>query len=407
VFLGCIADDVTGASDLALMLSEAGFRTVQVLGVPEPGRRFPDADAVVVALKSRTLPPRRAVRQSLAALRALREAGARRCYFKYCSTFDSTDRGNIGPVAEALARALGQRQTVFCPAVPDLGRTVCHGHLFVHGRPLHETGMRDHPLTPMRDSDLTRLLARQSRGAVGLLTLPVLGRGPADVRRALAALPPLVVADAMDRTDLDRLGAALKDVTFTTGASGLATAWARACRRGVRAPSRESWALGTGPAALLAGSCSPATRRQVARFRRRHPALRLDVRGALRGEDAAGRALRWAAPRLDRGPVLIYSSAGPGSRPSDPRSGGMVERTFGELARRLVELGVTRLVVAGGETSGAVLDALGVRTLRIGPAIEPGVPWTRCADGPRLSLALKSGNFGSEDFFERALEARP
>ncbi len=413
--LGCVADDFTGATDLANMLTRAGMRTVQTIGVPAGD--LPEAvDAIVVALKSRTIPAASAVEQSLDALRWLQGQGCERFYFKYCSTFDSTDAGNIGPVAEALMAALGCDITLACPAFPEGGRTVFHGHLFVGDRLLSESGMRDHPLTPMRDPDLVRVLQRQSAGTVGLLRYDTIARGADAVRAALGDLTAagvrLAIADAISDEDLLVLGRATLDLRLLTGGSGLGLGIAGALREaGHLAMAADAARLPVvgGRAAVLAGSCSQATRAQVARWSASHPAFRIDPLRLAAGEPVVAEALAFAREKLAEGPVLIYATADPDAvRAAQTtlgigEAGALVEHAMAEAARGLHAAGVRRLVVAGGETSGAVVQALGVTALRIGPQIDPGVPWTVTMGEEPMALALKSGNFGGEDFFMKAL----
>jgi uncharacterized protein YgbK (DUF1537 family) len=420
--LGCIADDFTGATDVAGMLTGAGLRTVQTVGVPDPDDApLPPADALVVALKSRTVPAADAVAQSLAALAWLRARGCRQILFKYCSTFDSTDAGNIGPVAEALLDALDAPFAIACPAFPENGRTVYNGHLFVGTALLSESSMKDHPLTPMRDANLVRVLQRQCRGRVGLVPHRVVQAGAAAIRAACAALAAdgvrLAIADAVEDAHLLALGEACRDHALITGASGIALGLPGNFRRaGVPlAPGSAAVAprLG-GHAAVIAGSCSAATQRQVAYLRSRCESLRVDPAALAADPGAIGAAVAWAAPRLSRGPVLIYSTAAPEDVRAAQgalgveRAAMLVEGALASIARQLVDLGVRRLVVAGGETSGAVVSALDVCALAIGPQIDPGVPWTVTLAGggagtPSIALALKSGNFGGDDFFAKAL----
>ncbi|MBM3352388.1 MAG: four-carbon acid sugar kinase family protein [Betaproteobacteria bacterium] len=410
--LGCIADDLTGATDLALMLQSAGMRTIQLIGVPESADAAPrDVDAVVIALKSRTSPPAAAVSQSLAALAWLRARGAAQILFKYCSTFDSTDAGNIGPVADALLDAIGAPFTVACPAFPTNKRTVYLGHLFVGAQLLSDSPMQDHPLTPMRDANLVRVLGRQTRRKVGLVPLATVRQGAQAMREAFAALQAsghaYAVVDAVEDQDLRALGAACRDLALLTGGSGIAMGLPGnfgVCPGSVAAPA----AVG-GHAAILSGSCSAQSNLQVAHWSAAHPAFRIEPLLLAAGEDQAAAALAWAGPRLAEGPVLIYATARPDAvhlaqaKLGAHQAGMLVEACLAKIARGLVALGVRRLVVAGGETSGAVVEALGTRALRIGPAIDPGVPWTQSLGEPPLALALKSGNFGAVDFFDKAL----
>jgi 3-dehydrotetronate 4-kinase len=414
VILGVVADDFTGATDVAGMLVRAGMRTVQVIGVPQGP--LPDADAVVVALKSRTAPAADAVGESLAALGALRAAGARQIYFKYCSTFDSTPSGNIGPVADALLAALGADFTIACPAFPENGRTVYRGHLFVGDQLLSDSGMRDHPLTPMTDANLVRVLQAQSRGRVGLLRYDAVARGAEAVAAAVAALraqqASIAIADAVSNEDLLVLAEACADMPLVTAGSGVALGLPPAyARRGWLVPDAQAAALPAvgGYAAVVSGSCSQATNEQVRNWIGAGlPSHRLDPLALARDAAAAQHALDWAVERVAAGPVLLYATAAPEEVRAAQRelgtaqAGELVERALAAIARGLVERGVRRLVVAGGETAGAVVQVLGVTQLRIGAQIDPGVPWTQAAGRPLL-LALKSGNFGSVDFFSKAL----
>jgi 3-dehydrotetronate 4-kinase len=414
--LGVVADDFTGATDVASMLVRAGMRTVQVIGVPE-GPPPAGADAVVVALKSRTTPAADAVQESLAALRWLRAAGARQFYFKYCSTFDSTAQGNIGPVAEAMMDSLGTDFTIACPAFPENGRTIFRGHLFVGDQLLSDSGMRDHPLTPMTDANLVRVLQAQSRGKVGLLRYDTLRAGVDATRARMAALRAegvrLAVADAVDNDDLRTLAEACAELPLLTAGSGVALGLpALYARQGWLALDAQAAALDSvgGNACVLSGSCSVATNGQVARWRDAgRPLWQIEALALARGEPVVAQVQQWARPLLAQGmPVLVSATAAPEALRAVQaelgvaRAGQLVEHALADVASGLVAAGVRRLVVAGGETSGAVVQALGVRTLRIGPAICSGVPWTQ-ADGRSLKLALKSGNFGGPDFFAEAL----
>ena len=418
MLLGCIADDFTGATDLASMLVKGGMRTVQTIGVPAQAPL--DADAVVVALKSRTIAPAEAVAQSLAALKWLQAQGCKQFYFKYCSTFDSTPAGNIGPVAEALMEALGTDFTIACPAFPENGRTLFRGHLFVGDLPLNESGMKDHPLTPMTDANLVRVLQAQTRHKVGLIRYDTVARGAASVRERIAALRGegvgMAVVDALSDSDLRVIGEACADLPLLTAGSGVALGLPANFRRAGRLKHEEQAAQLpriTGPAAIISGSCSAATNAQVADWRRGRPALRLDALELAAGAAAVEEALAWARERIALEPVLIYATSTPDevkaaqAQLGAERAGALVENALADIAQGLVAAGVRKLVVAGGETSGAVVGRLGVRSLRIGPQIDPGVPWTvsmaTAAIGEPLALALKSGNFGTVDFFAKAL----
>jgi 3-dehydrotetronate 4-kinase len=418
LLLGCIADDFTGATDLANTLVRNGMRTIQVIGVPD-GLEVPaEAEAIVVALKSRTAPVAEAVALSVASCRWLRNAGARQIYFKYCSTFDSTDHGNIGPVADALRVELAADIATVCPAFPETGRTIYNGHLFVGDVLLSDSSMRNHPLTPMTDANLVRVLGRQTKAAVGLVPYATVRQGTAAIRAAFDKLRhrdvAYAVVDAIEDEDLRCLGAACADLALATGGSGAAIGLPGNFRRAGLLATRptEGDLPGVGGAvAVLSGSCSAATLAQVARMRSKHPSLMLDPLAlAERGEAAVADAMSWAAANVKAGPILIYASAPPDAVKSvqaklgRDRAGAVVEHALAALAQGLVKEGVRRLVVAGGESSGAVVQALGVRALRIGPQIDPGIPATLSLGEPPLALALKSGNFGAEDFFLKAIE---
>jgi uncharacterized protein YgbK (DUF1537 family) len=416
--LGCIADDFTGGTDLAGMLVKAGMRTVQMIGVPTSP--VPDdVDAVVIALKSRTNPVAEAIAESVAALRWLQTAGCRQFYFKYCSTFDSTPKGNIGPVAEALMEALGTDFTIACPAFPANGRTIYKGHLFVGDLLLSDSGMRNHPLTPMTDANLVRVLQQQVHRKIGLVDAATVARGSAAVGERFGELKragcAFAIVDALSDADLEAIGAACADLPLVTAGSGIALGLpANFRRRGLLHRETAADALPTtgGLRAVVSGSCSIATQGQVAAMRAVHPAFNVDPLRLAQGADVIGAALDWSAPRLRREPVLIYATAAPETvkqiqaQLGVERAGSMVEDALAGIARGLVELGVGQMIVAGGETSGAVVKALGIRGLLIGPEIDPGVPWTAALQddrvGPPLALALKSGNFGTGDFFLKA-----
>ena len=418
MLLGCIADDLTGATDLALMLTRAGMRTVQVMQVPDATDDLSGFDAVVVALKSRTCPADEAVSQSLAAADALKAGGARQLFFKYCSTFDSTDEGNIGPVAEALLAHIGARQAIVCPAFPTNKRTVYQGNLFVGDVPLAESPMKDHPLTPMRDSNLARVLQRQTKLKVGLIPFAVVDAGPEAIKAAMAAADQrderFLVLDAITDRHLVDMGTAADGMALITGGSGVALGLpANFVRQGIMKASSApaSMKAPKGRAAIFAGSCSTATRGQVqAAIAAGLPTLRIDPLALANGEIDAGKIIAWATNQSADKPLLVYSSADPDavtaaqSKLGRDKAGHIVEQALAKAAIGLADTGFTRIIVAGGETSGAVVNGLGVTTLEIGPEIDPGVPWTRAIGGRELVLALKSGNFGAPDFFLKAWE---
>lgn len=408
--LGCIADDFTGATDLAAALTDAGFRTIMTIGSPPTG--LPDADAIVVALKTRTAPVDEAVRLSVEAIRGLTALGASRFYFKYCSTFDSTATGNIGPVADALLQETDAPLGVVVPSFPANGRTVFQGTLFVHDQPLAESPMRHHPLTPMTDSNVLRLLRPQTTSPVEHVPLAVV-HSPEALAARLGGLtdlgrPPLVVLDAIDDDDLARIAAALPDGTLLTGGAALAGALTAPNRSVTPAPTD----FPTGPSLIVSGSASAATREQVATARAHLPAFQLDLAALLADFDAEVHRLlddvsaAWA--ESDR-PVLVFATAELADLSSGvnrARDADLIERSLAQLVSGAVDRGARRIIVAGGETSGAVTSALGIRQLEMGPRIAPGVVWTIAdtATGARVLLALKSGNFGDARMFLDAWE---
>ena len=418
MLLGCIADDLTGATDLALMLTRAGMKTVQVMQVPEKNADLSGYDAVVVALKTRTCPVGEAVSLSLAAADALLNGGAKQLFFKYCSTFDSTDDGNIGPVAEALLNHLGARQAIVCPAFPTNKRTVYQGNLFVGDVPLAESPMKDHPLTPMRDSNLARVLQRQTKLKVALIPFAIVDAGVDAIKAAMADADKrderFLVLDAITDRHLVDMGTAAAGMKLITGGSGVALGLpANFVRAGLMkaADAPMTMRAPEGRALILAGSCSVATRGQVkTAIDAGLPTLRLDPLSLASGEMTADRIMAWVKEQpADRAP-LVYSSADPDAvaaaqaRLGRDKAGTIVEEALAAAAVGLADAGFSRLIVAGGETSGAVVNGLGVTALEIGPEIDPGVPWTRAIGGRDMVLALKSGNFGAPDFFLKAWE---
>ena len=419
MLLGAIADDFTGATDLASMLVRNGMRAVQLIGVPGAADPPPDADAVIVALKSRTAPVRQAVDESLAALSWLRAAGCRQVFFKYCSTFDSTEQGNIGPVGDALIAALGCGFALACPAFPANARSVYQGHLFVGSALLSESGMEHHPLTPMTDPNLVRVLGRQSEGTVGLVPFATVEQGALAIRRAMTALKEQgrrwAIVDAVRDADLRAIGEAADGHALVTGGSGVAMGLPENFRRaGLLRAHANPGALPAldGAAVVLAGSCSRATLGQVAAAREHVPVLQLDPLAEPDALALRARALDWAERRLGATPVVIAASAPPEqvaalqARLGRDAAGALIEQALAAIAEALVSRGARRLVVAGGETAGAIVARLGVRSLRIGAEIDPGVPWTQAeGSGPPMLLALKSGNFGARDFFLKAFAA--
>ncbi len=421
--LGCIADDYTGASDLANTLTRNGLRTVQTIGIPADDLKLPDVDAVVVSLKSRSIEASAAVEKSRAADKWLRGRGASHVLFKICSTFDSTDKGNIGPVMDALRTDAGANIVLVTPAFPETGRTVYQGNLFVGAVPLNESPLKDHPLNPMHDSNLVRVLARQSGTNIGLVDLGIVASGADVVRSHLDGLSEngfgAAVIDAVFAEDLETIGAVALDHRVSVGASGLGLGLARGLVASGRvkadgATSTADKPIG-GAAACLAGSCSQATLQQIAKAEQAMPVLHLDPDQVVAGKDEVQRAIAWAKEHLAKGPILIASSSSPDQvaqlqkRHGREAAGHAIEQAMADLAEALVGAGVRRLVVAGGETSGAVVDRLGIPGFLVGAEIAAGVPVLRAVGAGQgdMVLALKSGNFGGPDFFADALKLMP
>ena len=412
--LGCIADDFTGASDLGNVLTRGGMGTIQFVGIPSGPA--PPCDAGIVSLKSRSIAPAEAIAQSLAALSWLKAQGCEQILFKFCSTFDSTPQGNIGPVAQALLEATGAGSAIVCPAFPTLNRSVYRGHLFVGDRLLSESGMEAHPLNPMTDANLVRWLGRQTPIPVGLISAGTIRDGTRAVCEAIHRLSGqgaiLIVCDCITDADLNVLGEATADMHLVTGGSGIGVGLAHNLRS--RCMSEKSWDsadMPSGKAVILAGSCSSATREQIAVHERGNPTLQLDADAVLTGKTTVEDVADWAMCQTDMALPLIYSSADLSTaRASRNRLGSAafaseLEHFFSLLAVKLRDFGIGRLIVAGGETSSAVVSALGINQMSIGPEIEPGVPLLLSRQNPKMGLVLKSGNFGSPDFFRKAFEA--
>ncbi|CNH50830.1 Hrp-dependent type III effector protein [Yersinia frederiksenii] len=415
--LGVIADDFTGATDIASFMSDSGWKVVQIIGEPSIDAVCPaDVDAVVISLKSRSIPAEIAVKQSLACLRWLKEtAQARQIYFKYCSTFDSTAAGNIGQVSDALMAACGAQQVVHCPALPQNLRTVIHAHLFVNGRLLNQSGMENHPINPMRDANLCQVLAPQVKGHVGSLNLAVIQQGAAAITQRLAVLAGQginhVIADTLTVHDLDHLAQALAQQPLLAGGSGLAGSLAKYLPSQTTAAARALTFPTQKKAVVLSGSCSVMTNRQVAHYRQFAAHFALDVERCIAADPAYIRQIAdWVEQHLADSFAPLVSATQPPAEISviqqqygEQRASLAVEETFAQLTRQLLERGVNIFIVAGGETSGTVVNQLGVNILEIGKSIAPGVPWVRDAQ-LGLMMALKSGNFGNDDFFCLAQE---
>lgn len=421
--LGCIADDYTGASDLANTLTRYGLRTVQTIGVPDDTLALPDVDAVVVSLKSRSIASQAAVDCASAADRWLRGHGAAHVLFKICSTFDSTDEGNIGPVMDALRKDSGDAIVVVTPAFPGTGRTVFQGHLFVGNVPLNESPLKDHPLNPMHDSNLVRVLARQSSHSVGLVDLAAVAAGTEAIEKKLTELMThktgAAIIDAVFDRDLETIGRVALRHRMSVGASGMGLGLARAIFASgelAQAPSaaNEAGPIG-GPIACLAGSCSQATLAQIAEAEKSMPVLRLDPEQIVAGTREIQRAIDWARGHLAERPILIASSSMPEqvaalqARYGRDEAGHAIEQAMASISEWLVDAGVRRLVIAGGETSGAVVDRLSIPAFLVGPEIAAGVPVLRSVgwDRGKAIVALKSGNFGGSAFFNDAIRLMP
>ena len=413
LMLGVIADDVTGATDIASTLVNQGLRVTQVLGVPGESFDPGEAQVIVVALKSRTNAAVEAVTWSLQALHWLRAQGAEQIVFKYCSTFDSTADGNIGPVADALMDELDTRFAFVCPAFPDNQRTVYRGHLFVADALLSESSMKDHPLTPMRDASLLRLLRAQSSKPVGLISHDIVSQGAKAIEQAVNELikqgVSYGVVDVLSNADLLAIGEVAANHSLVTGGSAIAAGLARNFKQ-VVPPTQDAAArfAPSGRALVIAGSCAEATRRQIAAAQDSWPHRKIDLDALQHDPSGIDPLVSWAIEQNQQLPVLIYASSTPQEvaamqdRYGIENAGTMVERALSEIAHKLVEAGFRRLIVAGGETSAAVLSTLDIEALRIGAQIDPGVPWTSTLSERPLMLALKSGNFGGDDFFSRA-----
>jgi uncharacterized protein YgbK (DUF1537 family) len=411
--IGCIADDFTGGSDVAAALRRTGLRTA--LYFDQPGATpLPPCDAVVIGLKIRTADRAEAVSQALDAYRWLEANRVPRVYYKYCSTFDSTDDGNIGPIGDALLTATGSQITVICPASPVHGRTLYQGHLFVGDRLLSESSMSQHPLTPMGDSDIVRVLGRQTHWPVGGIFLDDVAEGSEGVSQRLDALAAsgarYAVVDAVTDDDLRTVATATAQLRLITGGAGLAAAMARLAVEENPPGATEPVELPTGPTLVLAGSCSAATRAQITHAQAHMASYRIDPGAAESPEQLEASALDWLGSNLGSGPLLMYSSADAQERAAvgEPYSrplAEVIEHVHGRLAAAAVDRGVQRIVVAGGETSGTVVQSLGVKSVRVLDEQDAGVPWCLAADredGRPVALLLKSGNFGQVDLLSAA-----
>jgi uncharacterized protein YgbK (DUF1537 family) len=415
IYLGCIADDFTGATDLAGFLVRQGFRTIQLNGIPVEEPDLGEVDAVVFALKSRTIAPEEAIAQSVEALNRLKTWDCHQYYFKYSSTFDSTKTGNIGPVMDALLDSLGEDFTIACPALPVNGRSIYQGHLFVNGVLLNESGMQEHPLTPMTDPNIMRFLGVQVRGRVGLVPYEIVEQGSDAIRKTLRKLEAegvrYAIVDAITDRHLRDIGHAVKELKLITGASGLSMYLNDNFElEGARNRSTDQIPKIPGNVVMLSGSCSTMSQEQVARAKEKYPSFYLDPMQLGKNPGFLGDAIQWALEHVKQDSVLIYttSSTEKVKELQDfvgvEQAGNLVENSLKKIAKSLAGAGIRKFVIAGGETSGSIVKELHVTTMRIGPEIAPGVPWTVTPGVDPMALALKSGNFGSSDFFEHALE---
>ena len=420
ITLGCIADDFTGATDLANMLVKGGLKTIQLLGNPSKEDVVPSVDAVIIALKTRTIPVEEAIEQSLQALNWLKNAGAKQFFFKYCSTFDSTDEGNIGPVIDALMEALETRFTIACPAFPETERTIFKGHLFVGDKLLSDSPMKDHPLTPMTDSNLVSTLSRQTSQKVGLVEYKDILAGPSAIRKAFDQLQKedvaIAVTDVLNDEHLYSLGEAVKDFKLITGGSGIALGLPSQfkSRNNHQEETRaHSLPKVLGKELVLSGSCSEMTLAQVDEFSKRYSTLKLNPIELAENNSALANSVDWVIQAKGEEPILVYASAPPDAVKQAQKKLGRdlasstVENALAKIALAAVQNGFRRIVVAGGETAGAVVSNLGIKGIMIGEQIDPGVPTTVSIGDPSIGLVLKSGNFGSADFFEKAFKVMP
>lgn len=413
MLLGVIADDFTGATDIAGFLVENGMRTVQLNGIPKEEIDV-NADAVVISLKSRSCPVDEAINDSVAALKWLQAKGCQQFYFKYCSTFDSTAEGNIGPVTDALLAELGEEFTMVCPALPVNGRTVYNGHLFVFQDLLSDSGMCNHPVTPMTDSSLIRMMDAQSQGTSGLVNFQVIEQGSQAVTERFEELKAqgnrYAVVDAFNAGHLVTLGQAAKSLKLVTGGSGLAAGIAKNWVEHLedQSDAKKAGNPAKAPTVVFSGSCSVMTNQQVVVYKEKAPHFAIDVKACLTDESYSNQVFDWVMTNIESEfAPLVYATADATALKAIQQEFGAqasshaVEQFFSQLAIKLQQHGVKNFIVAGGETSGVVTQSLAVKGFHIGPQIAPGVPWVKSVEG-ELSLALKSGNFGDENFFAKA-----
>ncbi|NBI42431.1 hypothetical protein GVX76_02820 [[Haemophilus] felis] len=404
--LGIIADDFTGASDIASFLVENGLNTIQMNGVPSSPLTT-KVDAIVISLKSRSNPGGDAIAQSLNALDWLKTNGCDQFYFKYCSTFDSTEKGNIGPVTDALLDQLEENFTIICPALPINGRTIFNGYLFVGQALLNESGMQNHPTTPMKDANLVRLMDKQAKGKTGLVSYVDLMKGADFVKERFATLRQqgyrYAVIDSVDNSQLAVLAEAIADFKLVTGGSGLAAYMAARLSKGQK--STNALVPNKASSVVLSGSCSVMTNKQVAQYAKKAPHIYLDVEQSLSNPQYAEELTQWVLNHIDHEfAPMVYATVAADKLKEIQQTFGAekasqaIEHTFAKLAQNLYQAGVKNFITAGGETSSIVVQQLGFSGFHIGKQIAPGVPWLKALESD-VYLALKSGNFGDEEFF--------
>ncbi|MEZ5924081.1 MAG: four-carbon acid sugar kinase family protein [Hyphomicrobiaceae bacterium] len=415
LLLGAIADDLTGGIELASMLVAQGVRTG--FGIGPAASLVEDAEAQVIALKTRVIPADEAVTAVLGGAERLITRGARQVFFKYCATFDSTPAGNIGPCAEALIDRLDAHRALFCPALCETGRTVYQGHMFGGSTLLSDSPKRFDPLTPMTDSNLVRVLQAQSRQKVGLIDHSIVEAGPEAIRyrseQLAAEGATLQIVDTLNENHLAAIADAAAGMPLLTGNSSVAAHLPACWRRSgdLQATAPIMLAGVDGPGAVIAGSVAEQTRQQLAVFGTHHPVLTLHLERAFAGDDLVGEAMTFARQCMRQCRDFAISTAVPQAavdqlqtRFGRAETAAQAEFILSTLAHRFVhELGVRRIVVAGGETSGAVVAALGLTRLEVGPYLGLGMSRAITRTEPILGLSLKSGKLGSLDVFERLL----
>ena len=418
--LGIIGDDFTGSSDIANNLKKSGMQVSMYAGIPTllPSEIKKElTDAAVIALKTRTIPIEEAISESLKALSWLKDCGCEQFIFKYCSTFDSTKKGNIGPVTDAIMKELNTDFTIACPSFPDAGRTVYFGHMFVNGKPLNESGMENHPLTPMTDHNLVRWLNYQTKDNVGLIDFQTISKGANSVKERIQTLKTdgykYAIVDTIKNDDFDIICNGVKDLPFLTGGSGIALGLPKIYKdRGLLSASNFEIPKNNSNAIILSGSCSVATINQINIYKENNPSLYVSPDEVINNEDLVEKVFSWIKDNETLSP-LIYSSSDTKTVTEKQKQYGQeilankIENFFELLSKKLVKDNFGTFISAGGETSGAVIKGLGVQELKIGEEISHGVPalWSPHSNGNKpISVTLKSGNFGQTDFFERALK---